>query len=175
MTESLATAAGGAEAGTGSAPVDMLEGLMSDGGVSRLSRRYSRQARAYRKLWDPVLRAPGEKLVRRLRGPRVESVVDIGTGIGTLLPVIGEIFPRATILGVDRSLGMLKLAPRGVALAAMDASELGIATASIDLVILAFVLFHLPDPLRGLCEVRRGLCEECRASCGRLRCRDIRR
>ena len=42
-------------------------------------------------------------------------------------------------------------------LAAADAVSLGIRTEAFDLVVMAFMLFHLPDPSVGLAEVRRVL------------------
>jgi SAM-dependent methyltransferase len=66
-------------------------------------------------------------------------------------------FPEATLLGVDASAGMLALAPRGYDLATMDASNLALAPDAFDLVMLAFVLFHLREPRLGLAEARRVL------------------
>jgi SAM-dependent methyltransferase len=52
---------------------------------------------------------------------------------------------------------MLALAPAGFAVASMDATELGIAPSSADLVLLVFMLFHLVRPLDGVREARRVL------------------
>jgi SAM-dependent methyltransferase len=52
---------------------------------------------------------------------------------------------------------MLKLAPREFSIAVMDATRLGFAAGSFDIGILAFVLFHLPDPLSGLRQIARVL------------------
>ncbi len=104
-----------------------------------------------------MLLGPARRLVQELRGRRVLRALDVGTGVGSLLPDLREAFPLATVVGVDRSEGMLALAPRTARLAIMDASRLALASESVDLVLLAFVLFHLPEPRRGLEEARRVL------------------
>ncbi len=104
-----------------------------------------------------MLLGPARRLVEELRGRRVRRALDVGCGVGSLLPDVREAFPLATVVGVDRSEGMLALAPRTARLAVMDASRLAVASESVDLVLLAFVLFHVPEPRRGLEEARRVL------------------
>lgn len=60
-------------------------------------------------------------------------------------------------MGVDRSHGMLALAPGNTNRAVMDARKLALPAGSVDRVFMAFMLFHLENPLVGLCEVRRVL------------------
>ena len=65
----------------------------------------------------------------------------------------------ATIVGVDRSEGMLRLA-RGRhsgPLALMDVQRMGLADNRFDAAIIAFVLFHIPSPELCLSEVNRVL------------------
>jgi ubiquinone/menaquinone biosynthesis C-methylase UbiE len=64
----------------------------------------------------------------------------------------------ACVVGVDRSPGMLELARQhGAPLLLMDGVELGFRDSSIDVAVMAFVLFHLDDPVLALREVRRVL------------------
>jgi ubiquinone/menaquinone biosynthesis C-methylase UbiE len=124
-----------------------------------LAERYSQRADAYDKLWSPVIRPAGELLVRHLPLRGTSRVIDVGTGAGALLPAIRRATPGATILGVDRSDGMLRLAKdkHSGPLALMDAQNLALRSNLFDVAVVAFLLFHLPSPERCLMEVNRVL------------------
>ena len=128
---------------------------MHDEPTEKLTNRYNREARAYRDLWAPILHVPAGRLIRALQEGSVSLVVDVGSGVGTLLPALREAFPAARVVGVDRSHGMLTLAPSSFPRAVMDATQLAIADDSVDRVVIAFVLFHLEQPADGLKEARR--------------------
>jgi SAM-dependent methyltransferase len=130
---------------------------MSDEAADALRDRYNREALAYRDLWAPILRKAGRRLVAELAGGRVERVLDVGSGVGALLPDIVETYPGATVLAVDRSPGMLRLAGHGSQRAVMDARALGVRSGGFDRAVLAFMLFHLDQPEAALREVRRTL------------------
>jgi|SRR5579864_6943846 len=127
--------------------------------VSALADLYSQRAKLYDSLWSPVIRPVGERLLSHLPLMQATDVIDVGTGAGALLPSIRKAAPNATILGVDRSEGMLRLAKEKHAgpLALMDAAKLEVSANRFDVAIVAFVLFHLPSPARCLSEVHRVL------------------
>ena len=130
---------------------------MQDILAEKLTERYNREAYAYRDLWGPVLRTAGVRLLAELGNTPIHRIVDVGTGVGSLLPDLHSAFPDALLLGVDRAEGMLKLAPREVPLAVMDARQLALPPTCVDLVLLVFMLFHLKKPADGLGEARRVL------------------
>lgn len=128
---------------------------MAEDAASRLTDRYNAEALAYRTLWAPVLQIAGGRLVRALRDDSVRTIIDVGSGVGSLLPDLRTVFPSACIVATDRSSGMLALAPAGFPRCVMDAGELALADKSIDMVVMAFMLFHLEQPAAGLLEARR--------------------
>jgi ubiquinone/menaquinone biosynthesis C-methylase UbiE len=132
---------------------------MSDDHTTQLAERYTQAAPVYRDLWAPVLRIAGRRLLRELAAVPAQRIVDVGTGVGTLIPDIHATFPQASIVGIDRSPGMLAIArrDRGMHCAVADARQLPLATGCADLVLMVFMLFHLQQPAEGLREVRRVL------------------
>ena len=128
-----------------------------DAAVQRLSAEYSAKARVYHRLWAPVLASMAMPLLRRLPLADAARVLDVGTGSGILVPALRIAAPSAWLLGVDRAAGMLRLARRVVTCAAMDAQRLALRSSSFDAALLAYVLFHCPQPIVALREVHRVL------------------
>lgn len=122
-----------------------------------LAARYDTEADVYQELWAPVLASPGRALLDALPVAGARRVLDLGTGVGTLLPAVRAAVPGAQVVGVDRSAGMLRHAPPSFPRVVMDAAALGFRPASFDVIVMAFMLFHLASPLRGLEQAARVL------------------
>jgi ubiquinone/menaquinone biosynthesis C-methylase UbiE len=134
--------------------------LTADEQTAILADRYSQRADAYDALWSPIIRPVGERLISRLPlSSSTSRVVDIGTGAGALLPAIQRAAPNALIVGIDRSQGMLRLARDRYSgpLALMDVQKLALPANRFDVAVVAFVLFHLPNPDQCLAGVNRVL------------------
>lgn len=125
--------------------------------VRETARRYSEDAEAYREHWAPLLRQLGTQLLDGLRLADARRVLDLGAGVGFLLPEIRSRAPKALVVGADRAPGMIALAPAEFPRLVADAARLGLADGAFDAVSMTFMLFHLPEPMAGLAEVRRVL------------------
>lgn len=122
-----------------------------------LSSTYSATAPSYKLLWAPIIHRFSCMLLDELPVSRAARVVDVGTGVGTLLPDLQEAASKALVIGVDRAAGMIAEAPSNFPRAVMDARRLAFAHQSFDVVAMAFVLFHLEQPQLGLLEAARVL------------------
>jgi len=123
-----------------------------------LAAEYSEKADAYREHWSPVIGPMAMPLLEHLPLPTSAWILDVGAGTGAHLELLAGQAPKARIVGVDRAHGMLRLArhTRGL-LAAMDAEALALRPGRLDVATLIFMLFHVPDPVAALVEVRRVL------------------
>lgn len=87
------------------------------------------------------------------------TVLDLATGTGDLAGVCRLVLPRATVVGLDVSRGMLQRhARRGSArLSVGDMMRLPVRSACADVVLAAYAFRNLPDWRAALDEVRRVL------------------
>lgn len=122
--------------------------------VRALASRYSGDAEAYQELWAPELLPMARRLLAQLSppGPRL---LDLGAGVGALYPDERAAAPDATIVLADRAEGMIRLAASETPRVLLDARDLPFAFDSFDSVMMTFVLFHVPEPLRVLKGIRR--------------------
>jgi len=87
-----------------------------------------------------------------------ETVADVGCGNGAYLAELGRRGHAGQAVGVDLSAGMLQAArdaAPGVSVLRGDASRLPLADGCADVALAPHMLYHVPDPLAALAELRR--------------------
>lgn len=130
---------------------------MGEVAAAELAARYDATAQAYRTWWAPVLVRAAGAILPELPLEAAARIIDIGTGVGSLYSMLREAAPGAQIIGLDRSAGMLSLAPPRMQRAIGDARWLPLASHSADIALMFFVLFHVERPIEALREARRVL------------------
>jgi SAM-dependent methyltransferase len=132
----------------------MLHPVDAEDHVRALASRYSGDAETYRELWAPELLPMARLLLERVELSGAEKVLDLGAGVGALYADERAAAPEATIVLADRAEGMIRLAPTETPRVLLDARALPFASASFDRVLMAFMLFHVPEPVHALGGVR---------------------
>jgi len=116
---------------------------------------YAPMAPDYEEIWAPLLRPYGLRLLEMLPLKRARRVLELGCGVGRLLPDIAGRAPDATVIGCDLVEDMLRRAPPGFLRTVADGTQLPFADASFDAMVSAFCIFHFPDPPGALRGARR--------------------
>ena len=120
----------------------------------------------YEQLWSPVILPAAVAHVPWLGLRDRQVVLDVGAGTGALADALRSSAPTASVIALDPSNPMLRVAhtQRGLWAVRADAMALPVAAESVHVVVLAYVLFHLADPLVALSEAARVLRSEGRVA-----------
>lgn len=115
---------------------------------------------AYEEFMGRWSQLAGEIFLPWLDLPRGLRWLDVGCGNGAFTEMIAARCAPSAIAGIDPSPGQLAFARErpGLGSAALeegDATALPHADASFDVAVMALVLFFVPDPARGVAEMRR--------------------
>jgi phosphatidylethanolamine/phosphatidyl-N-methylethanolamine N-methyltransferase len=128
--------------------------------VPEIKKIYARYARIYDAIFSRWFTPRQQHVINALHIRPGQRVLDVGVGTGLSLPL----YPRhAQVIGVDLSRAMLREAQKKVyrqrldhvTLFEMDATHLAFPNDTFDVVMAAFVISVVPDPMRFLAEVRR--------------------
>jgi ubiquinone/menaquinone biosynthesis C-methylase UbiE len=143
-----------------------------DAAMTDQRERFDRIAAGYARWWAPVI-APQALTVLDELDPVVtagaRTVLDVGTGTGTLAIAAVRRWPEVRVTGIDVSAGMIAAAGaeakrllrpaerRRLELHVATADDLGAPDASFDAAMSSFVLQLVPNRFRALREIRRVL------------------
>jgi ubiquinone/menaquinone biosynthesis C-methylase UbiE len=124
---------------------------------SALARVYGDGAETYDAVWSPVIQPGAVAVIDAMQLRATSHVLDVGAGTGALTDTLRIAAPAASIVSLDPAPAMLRVALelRHATGLVADAAALPLPPSSVDAVLLAYVLFHLLDPLAGLREAAR--------------------
>lgn len=114
-------------------------------------------AEAFDAFWGDETRRAGARLIERLPIQDAARVLDLGAGTGVNLASLRRVAPTAFVVAADLTEAMIRAAPAEHPRVCMDAAAVGFASDTFDAVVMAFMLFHVPNPAVALAEVRRVL------------------
>ena len=136
--------------------------------VNAVVERYHLNARDYERYWAPVLEATSATLIEYVEWyagglPAGHlTVVDVGTGTGTLARAALERWPEAQLIATDAAAGMLDVARERTAgfsgrvtTVLGQADQLPLEEGSVDVILSSFVFQLVPDRRAALREAFR--------------------
>lgn len=125
----------------------------------KIKHRYNRISKVYDLLESPMeaiaIRRWREKLIERIEG---EKVLEVGVGTGKNLINYPD---KLNVTGIDFSRSMLEKArnkiknKKNIKLIEMDAQNMEFEDNTFDTVVTSCVFCSVPDPIKGLKEIRR--------------------
>jgi len=132
---------------------------MSEGAANAdtVRQMYTPITSTYDEVWAPLLRTYGDRLVDEARIEDARRVLDLGCGVGALLPDIASRAPDAVVVGCDLVEAMIRLAPERFPRIVMDCTRSALVDGAFDAVVSTFMLFHVPRPDVALANVRAAL------------------
>jgi SAM-dependent methyltransferase len=115
---------------------------------------------AYERMMGAWSRIAGDIFLDWLQPAKTLTWADIGCGNGAFTQLIVDRCAPKHVMGIDPSAGQIayaktRLASAPVELATGDALALPYPDGSVDIAIMALVLFFVPDPKKGLAEMIR--------------------
>jgi len=127
-----------------------------------IKKRYDRNARFYDIMESFVEKGLYSKWRKKYFFPLKGKILEVGIGTGKNIDYINE---KAQLIGIDFSEKMLEKAKqklvkssrKNINLKQMDVEDLGFKDNSFDYVITSSVFCSVPDPVKGLKEIRRVL------------------
>jgi SAM-dependent methyltransferase len=134
-------------------------GTLPRPGRATVATLYDRGVDAYVNLWSSVILPAAHAVVAVMDLEPSDTVIDVGGGSGAVIPAIRDACPAGAALALDASFEMLRVARdrADASVAQSDALALPIRDGTADAVLLAFVLFHVLDPIEALGEAARAL------------------
>jgi SAM-dependent methyltransferase len=140
--------------------------------MTEQAERYDRISEGYARWWAPVI-APAALAAIEQVAPAIDAgattILDVGTGTGTLAIALLQRWPRVRVTAIDASRGMVEKAS-GEAdrlltstqrdrldLRVAFADDLGLADGSFDTAVSSFVLQLVPNRHRAMREIHRVL------------------
>ena len=133
--------------------------------IIKTKKKYNRNARFYDLVELPMEKLLYSKWRKKYFSPLKGKILDVGIGTGNNIGYYGN---HAEVIGIDFSEKMLEKAKRkltksgknNIALKLMDVENLGFADNLFDNVIISSVFCSVPNPVKGLMEIKRVLKSE---------------
>ncbi len=106
-------------------------------------RSFDGVAETYEETLVPLHEPPARDLFAAVAPPPGGRILDVGTGTGVAAAIAGQADPEALVVGIDRSVPMLRVARgNGIRAVAAEAIDLPFPDATFDTVMAAFVISY---------------------------------